>query len=195
MPPPPTALSLPPVAMANPTRQGTLLQSHIKTQTTMKKSIATLTLLLLFGAATTSAYAGGDDDKKHAKSHHALHAAVFFGAANTSAHTDFALGGDVEYRLPWFGSRMGVGAIADAVFAEHTHVLTGGGVFVHPAGGLKVLVAPAAAFSDGHKTFVLRSGLSYEMHLGGLTVAPTLNLDFDKHHTTQVFGIAVGASL
>ena len=161
----------------------------------MNKTVFILALLTLFGTATTTAYAGGDDDKKHAKNHHAFHAALFFGAANNSAHTDFALGGDVEYRLPWLGSRMGIGAVADAVFAEHTHVLTGGGLFLHPAGGLKLLVAPAAAFSDGHRTFVLRSGVSYEVHVGGLSVAPTLNFDFDKHHTSQVFGLSIGASL
>ena len=138
----------------------------------------------------------GDKDDPYKKGHSAHHSnthlAVFIGAVNGSGHTDLSLGSDFEYRII---DKVGIGAIADAVFSDHAHLLAAGGVFIHPVGGVKLVAAPGAGFEEGHSAFVFRTGLSYDFHVNSLSFSPTLNVDFSEGHTTQVFGFAIGASL
>ena len=130
--------------------------------------------------------------KKHGTHHSNTHLALFVGAASVSGHTDLSIGSDFEYRII---EQVGIGALADAVFSKHAHLLAAGGVFIHPVGGVKITAAPGAGFEDGHSAFVFRTGLSYDFHVDSFSISPTLNIDFSKGHATQVFGFAVGASL
>ena len=156
----------------------------------------TLLLILLAGFAAPSAQAeDGDKGNPHLTPHHPnRHAAVFLGRAGTGTHASYALGGDFEFRLPVLNHRIGAVALFDAVFAEHTHVLAGAGLVAHPAGNFRLLLAPAVASEEGHTSFVVRSGIGYDIHVGRFAFTPALNLDYADGHVTRIVGLSVGTS-
>ena len=162
------------------------------------KSTLLLIIALLSVQWSNVAVAGDKDDphkKKHNKHHSNTHIALFVGTASTDGHSNLSLGSDLEYRLPVLSNIIGVGAVADAVISDHSHLLAAGGLFIHPVGGVKLVMAPGAGFEEGHSAFVMRTGVSYDMHFNALSISPTFNLDFSEGHTTQIFGIAIGASI
>lgn len=146
--------------------------------------------------------------------HH--HLGVFFGNTNNThlKHTDFTLGADYEYRL---SNLFGIGLIGDLVLADHKETLVMGGIFVHPAGGLKFVVGNGLAFAeqseeheviDDHNAddthasektesstgshYVLRVGAGYDIHVGHFSITPTLNWDYINGYSSVVYGITVG---
>lgn len=164
-----------------------------------RKSTPSMFLVILLSSMCVISAAADDRDDPHEKSkttHHSnSHLALFFGTASVSGHTNFSLGSDFEYRLPFLAEKVGVGAVADAVFSEHTHFMAAGGVFIHPVKNVKLVAAPGAAFEDGHNNFVFRTGISYDWHVNNLSISPTFNVDLSHGYATRVFGIAIGASL
>ena len=130
----------------------------------------------------------------HKAQHPRRHLALFVGNTQLEGHSRFTLGADFEYRLPVLHDRIGVGALAEAVFGEHRATILGGAIFVHPVGNVKVLLAPSVEFSEGHKEFLFRSGLGYDLHLGQVSVTPSASLDFVSGHVVQVYGVSLGMS-
>ncbi len=146
--------------------------------------------------------------KKHSDHHvHDFHLAVFGGlTTNMDAdHTDFSLGGDLEYRLPIMDRRLGIGILGDVVFAEHTEIILGVPLFFHYGGGFKVFAAPGIAILEhthvdilGHKhtekeeEFVVRLGAGYDFHIDNYSITPNVSADFIDGNTSLVYGIALG---
>lgn len=103
----------------------------------------------------------------------------------------------MEYRLPVLQQRIGVGALVDAALGDYPHTIVGGMATARPIGavsGLKLIVAPALEFVEGHQAFLLRSGIGYDIHAGAFSVSPMFNLDFVDGHVGEVYGIAFGVS-
>ena len=145
------------------------------------KRILTITSLLAFGGAATFA-AGG---QKH-------HVAAFSGATTTTtnpSNTDFTLGAAYEFRT---SSLLGIGPVADFVFASKFAALFMGGMFFHPAGDLKLVAAPGIKFQGGLSAFVMRFGVGYDFHSGPLIFTPTFNIDLISGDAALVWGIAIG---
>ncbi|MDH5718047.1 MAG: hypothetical protein OEZ22_10460 [Spirochaetia bacterium] len=134
------------------------------------------------------------EEKSH--DHHAFHSnhlAVFLGATTFSKdETKFTAGADYEYRLSAMHGLLGLGLIADFAFREHVQSIFGGGLFIHPAGGLKILLAPGAEIHDGHAIFLFRGGIAYDIHAGSLSITPTINFDYANHHLAYVYGLGIG---
>ena len=63
---------------------------------------------------------------------------------------------------------------------------------VHPWQGLKVLAAAGWEHAEGHDAFVVRGGAGYDVHLGSLSVGPSIALDRADGHYAFVFGAAAG---
>ena len=167
----------------------------------MLRLVLTLLVVLL---STPFAYAQaghGDhatDDTHHGeeKAHHSrTHVAVFAGNTQLEGHSAFTFGADFEYRLPFLNDRIGVGALAEAVLGDHTATIVGGVFYVHPVGNFKVLFAPSAEFTEGHREFLFRSGVGYDFYVGQVSVTPAASLDFIGGHVAQVYGVALGISL
>lgn len=79
------------------------------------------------------------------------HAGIFLGATTNLEHdaTDFTLGLDYEYRLPYIDYLFGVGFVIEAVFAEHKESILAIPVTIHPPlGDLKFYFAPGIMFGD-----------------------------------------------
>lgn len=139
-----------------------------------------------------------NDDIGHHENQH--HAALFAGLTTSyidtdHSPTDFTLGIDYEYRLSFLNRLLGVGVFAEAVVAEHTEYLLGIPLALHPIGGLKALVAPGIAFSDVEEVeahFLLRSTVAYDLHVGILSITPTVSLDIIEEHLFLEYGIALG---
>lgn len=163
-----------------------------------------LLIALITGAGPVDARANDrppDDteetDTPHHTAHHdhpPRHAALFAGVSN-GVTRELALGGDLAYRLPGWGGRLSISAYGDAtLFAEHMHTLAGAGLAVTPWPNTRIAVMPGAEFTKGHSSFAMRAAVSYSVHLGRLSIAPTLNLDVVKGHVNEVIGFNIGTS-
>lgn len=152
-------------------------------------SLACLFLLALL--APRLVLAGGTPG---GPSHPARHVAVAVGASTDGHHVSPAVGVDGIYRFSFWHGRLGIAAVADVVLAAHPHGLAGAGLVVYPYAGLRVLVAPAVSFTDGHGTGALRAGLGYDVHVGAFSVTPSVALDRSHGTTIRTAGVALGFS-
>jgi len=169
----------------------------------MKRTVILYTVLVsivlsISSSAQANEAEGHDHDDGHRDSQH--HAAVFAGLTTSNidtdhSHTDFTAGIDYEYRLSFLSGLLGIGAFAEAVFAEHTEYLLGVPIALHPIGGLKALIAPGIAIAEVEEVeahFLLRFGVAYGLHFGIFSITPTVNLDLIEEHLCLVYGVALG---
>ncbi len=87
---------------------------------------------------------------------------------------------------------MGVTALLEMVFAEHDEQIAGLGVAVHPFAALKVAAIPALVVADGHAAFLMRGTVEYGFHIGPVSLAPSVSVDFVHSEILFVPGVAVG---
>ena len=138
------------------------------------------------------------DSKSHAQTHAARHVSAFVGGTNAGGHRDFTVGVEATHRLPFAPNRLSAGALADVAFHEgQSTLVAGAGLFAHPVQqdgfrSLKLLAIPAVESHSGHQKFLFRTGVGYDLHLGRLTLTPTLNFDFVDGHVAEVFGVSAG---
>jgi hypothetical protein len=159
----------------------------------MKRSLVVLVALVISICLTSQATA--EEGHRH-------HAGVFVGATlNFEAkHTDFTLGADYEYRFETHHGFLGVGVIADFVFAKHTESLFMGGIFLHPAPSLKFVIGNGIAMSEVEKAgktetsshYVIRLGAGYDFVMSSMTITPTVNWDMIEGHSSLVYGLTAG---
>ncbi|MFC2130534.1 hypothetical protein ACFLSQ_03790 [Bacteroidota bacterium] len=79
------------------------------------------------------------------------HAGIFIGATTNIKHesTDFTIGLDYEYRMPYVNNLFGIGLLIEGVFAEHMESIVGIPVIIHPGiSNLKLWLAPGIEFGD-----------------------------------------------
>jgi hypothetical protein len=176
-----------------------------------------LLLSIVLAATTIAIYAqhGTHSEDSHKDVHHDSHAhkhhlAIFNGTATSFTHhfTAYSLGVDYEYRLTGF---LGLGLLAEAVFAESQELIAGLPVFLHPFGNFKALIAPMVLFSEAHDGgqeethkkaattelgkeahFGFRAGIAYDFHLGKLSLGPVVNYDYANGASTIVYGVNLG---
>ena len=139
-----------------------------------------------------------EEESDHGGGHH-YHVAAFFGATTNidGEHTDLTLGIDAEKKLGLMHGKLGVGIIAEAIFAEHTELILGVPLFYHATDKIKLVAAIARTFADDghggtHQATLIRLGAGYDLHLGGITLTPAINTDFIEGHLSVVYGLAAG---
>jgi hypothetical protein len=138
------------------------------------------------------------DSESHAQTHAPRHVSVFVGGTSAGGHRDFTIGAEATHRLPFAPNRLSAGALADVAFHQgQSTLVAGAGLFAHPVQqdgfrSLKLLAIPAVESHNGHQKFLFRTGVGYDLHVGGLTLTPTLNFDFVDGHVAEVFGVSAG---
>ena len=126
-------------------------------------------------------------EEEHAHKHHA---AVFVGnTKNDKGQNAFTVGADYEYR---FHPYWGVAALVDYATANIDSTLIAGGVFLHPVGDLRLLVAPGVDHHHGHNEFVVRLGFLYDFRVGDWSISPTLHIDVLDRKENIIFGFGIG---
>ena len=151
---------------------------------------------LWIAATSPGASASEAEEVKHEESHghHRHHVAALLGAAIRDEHGvtegGFAVGVDYEYRLHRL---LGAGALVEVATGNIRDVVVMAPIFLHPWGGLKLVVAPGAEIaSSGHAEFLLRVGGAYLFPLGDFSVGPDFVVDIVDGHPTFVAGLAFG---
>lgn len=166
---------------------------------------AALVLCGLFVAGSASPVAGQESSDHAADDHqfHHHHVGVLVGGMtplSETSETSFALGADYEYR---FNERWGAGAGVDFTFGDHKRAaVVAGAVTYRLTPALRVGTGPGFEVVEKDKPgggtkskayFVWGFLASYEFHLGSLSLAPTLYLDFvGETKTNLTYGITVG---
>jgi len=145
------------------------------------KLLSILSLML----AVSPTYASSDD-------HHHF-PGVFVGATTIDGETDFSYGLEYEYK---FSKLWGAGVVFEKTNDAHH----GDGVevalasaYIHPWKELRL----GAGFGQekvggdhSHKEDLIRISVSYDFHVAGFGVAPTLAIDFVDGERATVFGVA-----
>jgi hypothetical protein len=120
---------------------------------------------------------------------HRNHLALFGGATIHDSHAYPSVGLDYEF-LPL--PMLGVVALAELVFADHLEQIYGAGLAYHPIAPLKIAAIPALETAGGHSSLLLRGTLEYGIHVGVLTMAPSVSVDYVSEEVLFVAGIALG---
>ena len=79
---------------------------------------------------------------------------------------------------------------AHAEQADHPH-RHHVGIWVHPDGGFKFLLAPGLETHSGHTEFLVRAGAYYDFRVKSL-ISPTVNVDFVDGEEILVYGLTFG---
>jgi len=177
-------------------------------------------------ASTNGARQGEAEQQEHAthQNHHQdtvghavhRHHVAFFSGAGSNVdqnHTNFTLGLEYAYRLSIWQNRLGIGVVAERVFADFSETLLAGNAIAHLGHGFKALVASGIVFAQeehivdagpeetGHgeaaqsetvRELLIRTGVSKDFHVGNFSLTPTLNLDFINGSAVLVYGFSVG---
>lgn len=147
-------------------------------------------------------------NKNHVVYQH--HLALFTGLTSNLTHEVnlWTIGLDYEYRLAFWGKKLGVGLNAEYLAGDHTEKLFGIPVFYHPTKGLKFDVAPMWAIveefsedtlksheeeaSESINEFGFRIGAIYDIHFNRFSISPTVNVDNIGHSWAIAFGVSFG---
>lgn len=139
---------------------------------------ALLFCLALFLPLTASAYY-----------EHRLSIAAGIERYGNPASTDFLMGAEYEYR---FMPVLGVGGILEYLFANPGVTRLGLPVFVHPLStDWLLLAAPIVEISGGGASAGARLGTRVPIPLGGISLIPSLAVDFINGNENLIFGLGI----
>lgn len=107
----------------------------------------------------------------------------------TERTTEASIGLDYEYRL---SRLLGIGFLFDYVGGDARASVAGIPVFLHPAGGLKLLAAPGLEHHEGENEFLVRLGLGYQFDIGRWAITPGASVDFVDGDEVYIYGLYIG---
>lgn len=165
-----------------------------------------LAFLLAAGAPLAGQEAGHAEDDH---GFHPNHIALFAGATTAlnkekGGTTSFTLGADYERRIT---PKVGVMGLVDFAIGDHKRTVILAAMFAwRPADALRIALGPGAEWvekdevGEGGETktkrkayYVTASRLSYDFHVGQLSISPTLGLDFiGETKASLVYGVSFG---
>ncbi len=124
---------------------------------------------------------------------HNSHLALFLGATYTEeSAADLTLGLEYEYRLPMFGRLFGTGPEVEYVNSSHKEFIAIDLFYVHPWRSLKLFGGPGYERVSGTGGWLVRGGASYDVHVGSLSLSPTIAVDRFDEYTAVIGGVAAG---
>mgnify|MGYP000200423533 CR=1 FL=1 len=131
---------------------------------------------------------------------------VFVGYTNANSETEFSYGVEYEYK---FSKQWGAGIVYEVTDNAHHGAgvdVAHAAIYLHPWKELRVGLGVGKETvgsydeDDGHghihhhkshKEDVIRTSISYDFHVGGFGIAPTLAFDFVGSQTATIFGVAI----
>lgn len=115
---------------------------------------------------------------------------LFLGVTHKPSEDNGSFGLEYERRL---SDLFGIGLLWESSPSLRERVLALPALFLHPVGGLGVLLAPGVEHEEGEDLFLFRVGLSWDFELGGgFTLAPGVNYDFvEGPNDAFVYGFVV----
>lgn len=150
--------------------------------------------MILTAALATACSAAAAEDTGHGHGrHHSPHAiGAFAGFTDPDDHPAEATWGvEYEYRP---GDRFGFGVIAERTSEAHD----GDGVDVAVAAvhyhvaNFRLTAGAGREWIDGHGSHALqRLGIAYDIELGPIALAPTVNVDFVDGEEVPVYGLVL----
>lgn len=158
----------------------------------MKRMELRLPLLVVLCISTISPLASEDAHEAHAEQAdhpHRHHVALFAGVTDDDGESEFTVGADYEFR---FHRIVGAGALIDHAGGSADTTVVGAGIWVHPHGGFKFLLAPGLETHSGHTEFLVRVGAAYDFHVKSFSISPTINVDFVDGEEILVYGLSFG---
>jgi len=148
--------------------------------------IIALSAVLSFALATSLVNASSGDE------HH--FPGLFIGATNFDGETEFTYGIEYEYK---FSKQWGAGIVYEKTNdAHHGDGVTVklASIYLHPWKDLRLGAGFGEEKVGGHHPHtedLTRISASYDFHLSGVGIAPTLAFDFIDGETATVFGVAI----
>ena len=127
-------------------------------------------------------------------SHAAKNFIGFFAGVLDADESDSVFGIEYEYKID---SHCGIGALyEDANDAHHGDGVSSkiAAVYYHPAGGWRLglgLGKEKVGGAHPHSENLVRVGVSYGFHVGGIGIEPSINIDTIDGETSQVYGVAL----
>ena len=128
----------------------------------------------------------------HAGEDHPHHISLFGGAKISSGQVAPLIGAEYEFRLEALNGLLGIGVVTDAAFGDHTTLVVGPGLFIHPAGDLVLVLVPALETDFSHEAFALIFSTIYHFHVGDLTVSPKFDLEYANNHLAYITSLGIG---
>ena len=125
-----------------------------------------------------------------ADTHHSV--GLFAGILDADENEN-VVGLEYEYKI---NSKWGVGATYEkAADAHHGDGITStiAQAYFHPSGGWRIGAGVGREKVGGHHPHtedLTRLGVSYDFHVGGMGIAPSINFDRVDGHTAKVYGVA-----
>jgi len=169
----------------------------------MKKSILLIGVILLLPFYIFPQIGSKGRELKGEHHFHHNHVAIFVGASSVfeKSGTHFTLGADyIRYFSP--ESDFAIGVYSEAIFDHHTEWVIGTVLFyglnehfwLRAGPGIELLQEDLEC-GCGTKTkteFLIRVGAGYSIHLGNISIDPSVDLDFIRSSTTLVWGVNFG---
>ena len=161
-------------------------------------------LLLLSFLCQSNIHAQSETEKadiKHSNHSYQNEIAVFIGGTSQSekSETNFTLGADYLRLLsphkPWI-----FGLYGEAIFAAHTEYVFGAIIaykitphfWIRSGPGIEILQEASHGQTKTTAEFLYRVGMGYSFHMSNITISPSLDFDFVRHHDALVWGINIG---
>ncbi len=152
-------------------------------------------LLMTFFLLLTSKFSYASSGEKH------HFPGIFIGATTTDSETEFSYGLEYEYK---FSKLWGAGFVFETTDDAHHGAgvdVTLAAIYLHPWKELRIGAGfgqeKVGSYTDhdhhyhkGYEEDVIRASLSYDFHVGGFGVAPTIAVDFIDGETATIIGIA-----
>jgi hypothetical protein len=113
---------------------------------------------------------------------------VFTGVTDDRGDKAFSLGLDYEYK---FSEVFGIGGLLDVATGDIRSFVVGVPIFVHPIGGLVLVLAPGVEHQDdGSNEALVRLGAGWEFELSErFVLVPMFNVDFVDSEKVYVYGV------
>jgi len=126
---------------------------------------------------------------------------IFLGATTIDSETDFSYGFEYEYK---FSKLWGAGLVYEKTDDAHHGAgvdVALASIYLHPWKELRIGAGfgqeKVGSFTDhdhhyhkSHEENLVRASLSYDFHIGGFGVAPTIAVDFVDGETATIIGVA-----
>jgi hypothetical protein len=126
---------------------------------------------------------------RHRVEHHNHHIAVFVGTTRAEGENEPTIGLDYQYRL---SSRLSIGGLVDHAGGDLDSNAVAAALFIHPVGGLEIVLGVGYENEDHERDFLVRAGVGYAFHVGKISLTPIFNVDFVDQEEIKVYGVNIG---